>query len=378
MERISAASNMIIEVQPESWRLLVNGGDSERVLVEAVPGEPLRYVSSFGSRRRLPEAGLLQREDIQRIVLGWSEKDEAWHLGLVLRGALVDRRGSRWCGLAHWHDPLANRYQEVAAQAGQMLAQQVARPFTMIPPNIEVPGLNGAPPTARHEQVELPLPEVSPQPEMPLKFDLWTLRQLDPKHLELKLSPAWGRSKLIRTAWNIVWLGVFIILTVTTLTSGIALPRPELLVYLGFASIFVLVVLILYNLIRSLTYTNRILFERAGVRWMRGRGARRAIPTEQIQSVYVSLVIGRAPKRNLEKGRAIHHGELNLYLKNGKFQHLLTQSATDERISVNDDPFDEERVVDLTEYNAHTQLQAAGLYLAECLGISATYDKRVK
>ena len=126
MERISAASNLIIEAQPQSWRLLVNGSTgSERVLVEAVSGEPLRYGESFGSRRHLPESGMLPREDIQGVVLGWSEKDVSWHLGLVLKGALVAERGSRWCGLAHWHDPLANRYMETAIQAGQMLAEQL-------------------------------------------------------------------------------------------------------------------------------------------------------------------------------------------------------------------------------------------------------------
>ena len=40
---------------------------------------------------------------------------------------------------------------------------------------------------------------------------------------------------------DIIWLGVFIVLVLTTLVSGIALPRPEILVYLGIISIIVLV-----------------------------------------------------------------------------------------------------------------------------------------
>ena len=382
MGRISAASNLIIEVQPESWRLLVNGGETERVLVEAVPGEPLRYVSSFAKGRHLPEAGVLQRGDIQRVVLGWSEKDEAWHLGLVLRGDLADQRGSRWCGLAHWHDPLANRFQEEAAQAGQTLAQQVARPFTMIPPNIEARVVNGAVTTGLHERVEAVSPETPsepiPQPELPITLDNWTLRELDPQRVELKLSPAWGRSKLVRVAWNIVWLGVFIVLTGTTLTKGIALPRPEVLVYLGFVSIAVLIVLIVYNLYQAATYTNRIMFERAGVRWLRGRRVHRTIPADQIQSVYVSHVINKVGKRSRDGERAVHYGELNLYLKDGSFQSVLTQEQTDDRIPVTDDPLDEEGVVPLSEYNARTHLQSAALRIAAKLDVAAEYDKRLK
>jgi len=77
MERISAARNLSIENQPEYWRLIVNGGGSERILVEARPGEPLRYVTTFGAQRRLPASGILPVENVERVVLGWSRQDEA-------------------------------------------------------------------------------------------------------------------------------------------------------------------------------------------------------------------------------------------------------------------------------------------------------------
>ena len=388
MERISAASNLIIEVQPQSWRLLANGDGTERVLVEAVAGEPLRYGSNFGSRRNLPDSGILQSNEIQGVVLGWSEKDDSWHLGLVLKGDLVDERGSRWCGLAHWHDPLANQYQTAAVQAGQGLAEQVSRPFTMIPPHAsegitsEITASQEMVPTTRIGVSTLePVPEpiAIPQPELPLHFDLWTLRQADATHLELGLSPAYGRSKLIRVAWNIVWLGVFIVLVVTTLTSGIALPRPEILVYFGYASIVVLILVILYNLIQSATYTNRIVIAQAGVRWSRGKRARRTIPVAEIQEVYVSHVIskvGRRGKSSLE--RSVHFGELTLLMKDGKFESVVIQLHTDDVIPVTDDPLNEEAIVALTEYNARTELQSAGLRIARTLGVNGEYDKRLK
>lgn len=384
MERISAASNLIIEVQPESWRLLVNGTGIERVLVEVLPGEPLRFGAAFGSRRQLPDSGILPREDIQRVVLGWSEKDDAWHLGLVLKGALASERGSRWCGLAHWHDPRASEYQYVATQAGQTLAEQVDRPFTVIPPQ----GSNGAvqgesvltrTSTGAQSYDAVATPEPIPQPALPLKFDLWTLKQVDATRLEFTLSSAWGRSKLVRVAWNIVWLAVFIVLTVTTLTSGIALPRPEFLVYFGYISIAVLTVTILYNIVQSLTYTNRILFEPGGVRWMRGKRTRRTLPKDQIAEVYVSHLVNKVGKRGKSSElRAVHYGEINLLLRDGEFRSVFSQQQTDDVIPVTDDPINEETVVTLNEYNARTRLQSAGLAIAQTLGVTAEYDKRLR
>ncbi len=386
MERISAASNIIIEVQPQSWRLLTNGGDSERILVEAVSGEPLRYGASFGSRRHLPDGGSLPREDVQRVVLGWSEKDDAWHLGLVLRGDLVEQRGSRWCGLAHWYDPLANQYQAVAVQAGQTLAEQMERPFTLIPPNASETSTTA--PTATqemsaHARIEAttlePLAEPIPQPDLPLTFDLWSLQQTAPDRLELILSPAWGRGKLVRVAWNIVWLGVFIILTGTTLTSGIALPRPEILVYFGFASIILLILLIFYNLYETMTAINRIVFEQAGVRWLRGTRVRRTLPIDQIQEIYVSLVINKVAKRGKgSQRRGVQYGEISLSLTDTNFRSVLIQRQTDDTIPVTDDPLDDESIAPLTEYNARTRLQSAALKLAAALGVSPEYDKRLK
>ncbi|MCC6804741.1 MAG: hypothetical protein IT319_17795 [Anaerolineae bacterium] len=408
MERISAGSNLIIEVQPESWRLLVNGstGGSERVLVEAVPGEPLRYGATFGSRRQLPANGMLPNESVQRVVLGWAEEDTSWHLGLVLRGELVTTRGSRWCGLAHWFDPLATQYQKTAIQAGQALAEQIHCPFTFVPPRKSEGGPISIEPRPRSEipaaprlepTIFEPVAEAIPQPELPIKLDLWTLKRTDWERLELTLSPAWGRSKLLRVAWNIVWLGAFIVLTVKSLTSGIALPLtsdfeitigantftipipPMLLIYMGIGASILLFIIILAGLYQTLTRIKRIAFEPGGVRWLRGKRARRTVPIDQIQEVYVSHIISKVGRRGKSsRERAVHYGEINLLLKDGSFQLVLIQPHTDDTIPVTDDPLNEEAVVPLTVYNARTRLQSAGLMIAETLNVPASYDKRLR
>ncbi len=53
MDRISAAGNLTIEVDVDRWRLMVNGGTPERVLLEASANQPLQYIELFGSKRQL-------------------------------------------------------------------------------------------------------------------------------------------------------------------------------------------------------------------------------------------------------------------------------------------------------------------------------------
>ena len=137
MERI-AAGNLIIEQDSERWRLLVNGADGgDRLLLEAAYGEPVRYESAFGTRRGLSidreTGGTIAPDRIERVVVGWSEKDAAWHLGLMLDQAYTDARGSRWCGLVTWSDTDHDSAETIAG-VGQSLAQKLARPFALVPP----------------------------------------------------------------------------------------------------------------------------------------------------------------------------------------------------------------------------------------------------
>jgi hypothetical protein len=396
--KISAGGNLTIELQPEMWRLLINGSGAERVLVEAESGFPIRYAASFGAQRRLPES-TLPTDYVQRVVVGWSGRDEAWHLGLMLEPSIAETRGSRWCEIAHWPDPDANLYADIATQAGEGLAQHIKRPFNFVPPK---------PAEERAAYVaSLTAPPLAP---LPLKFDQWTLTQPTPAILSFTLASSWGRGKLFRTVWYTFWAAVFILLSVTSLTSGIALPRmgtltitlpnqpevtvtlpPETLVYAGFACAALLVLLAISSFLRAATAVKRIEVdgELREVRGMRGRRTIKwRIPASALDSVYASQIVSRFNPRRSDEGRTVNYGELLLYLKEGAFKHIVATHNFEDKLpvkprlseigEVNIDVSNEDSVTPLTAHDAHTPLQAAALYVARTLDLPARYDQRVK
>lgn len=375
MERISAAGNLIIELDTERWRLLAdgqgNGGD--RLLFEAVHGQPARYVSAFATRRSLPADGVITSDRIDRVVLGWSGKDAAWHLGLVLDQALAESRGSRWCGLASWTNPDAGVFQEVAGYAGESLAQKLSRPFAVVPPATAP----AAPMTAPVDTTEVRQPIA--QPSLPLTIDAWTLQRIDSSRLELVLSRSWVRGHFVRAGWYIILMGIFTVLSVTSVTSGIALPRPEFLIYFGFAAIFIMAAAALITLIRGIVQPKRIVFDGVAghVRWLRGSSVVREVPSGQLKEVYVSQVVSKVGKWADKEVRRVRYGELNLLLQDNAFEHVLTQPRVEENVPVTDDPLDEEIITPLTMFNARTPLQSATLAIAEAMRVPATYDKRL-
>ncbi|MBK8020198.1 MAG: hypothetical protein IPK19_01940 [Chloroflexi bacterium] len=381
MERISAADNLVIEQDSERWRLLVDGQGSgtERLLFEATHDEPARYVSAFAVRRKLPADGALNPQRIERVVLGWSEQDGAWHLGLVLDQALAEERGSRWCGLATWRDPNGATFQEVAGHAGQSLANKLARPFAVVPPKQSILQ------SAQRMTTPVDTSEVRqpiPQPDLPLKFEQWTLQPVPGHGLEFALSPSWARSRFVRAGWYVILTGIFAVLTLTTLTSGIAYPRPEFLVLLGGVSIVIMILAVLVTLIGAARQPKRIIFDQTAqaVVWLRGRTVVRHIPVAMVKEIYVSHVVSKVGRWADKEVRRVRHGELNLLLdaeKGDSFVHVLTQQRTDETIPVTDDPLDEEGVTPLTVFNARTQLQSAALAIAETMRLPASYDKRL-
>jgi hypothetical protein len=396
MGRISAASNLVIETQANHWRLLLhgnNGVEDERILLEAREGEPLRYLPSFGARRKLPDTGELHTGDVERVVLGYSAPDVTWRLGLVFQPALAEARGSRWCEIARWVDPTATLYRDDAEQAGETLAQTIRRPFMLIPPRADE---SVSTPVA----VEAPAPPAPPLPDLPLKFDHWTMSRLAPTRYELRLSPSWGRGQLLRAAWYILGAGVFFVLSLSSLTSGIALPRPEILVPLGFVSSAVLLIAALVIMARVATRAKTIIVDSSGVRWMRGDSVQRDLPAEDLQGVFVSHLV--SPRKS-EGDARVHYGELNLYRRDGGFSCLIVQTAVDHKQETGfisspesgdtlgleavadqaaryarDDRANRDAVIPLTPANVQTHLQAAGFLLAEALAVPAWFDRRAK
>lgn len=375
MDRIPAGSNLSIDIQQNQWRLISNGGGTETVLIEAKPGQPLRYPSTFGKQRRLPISGALLVEDVDRVVLGWSNRNEAWHLGLMLKPDLSETRGSRWCGLVYWHDPDTSLYRDMATRAGEALAKQLNIPFTLIPPNTSA--------GAAVSPAAIPsIPSVAPPVQLPLKLDQWTLERTSPTTLELSLSPSWGRARLLRVGWYILWAAVFVILSVTSLTSGIALPQPEFLPYAGLAGAAFLALLSLATFIGVIARTKRIQIDGTtrSVRGMRGNSTRWTHSAIQLKSVYATQIVAKATRR--KRAQQVHYGEINLYGVDGAFHLLATQGQTDEKLPVPDDaPLDasnHEQIMPLTAANAHTRLQAAALLLGQTLQLPVLYDHRLR
>ena len=375
MEQISAAENVTIEMAYEYWRLLQNGAEEPHVLVEARAGKPLNYIEEFATTRRLPETGSLPVNYIQRVVLGWSNVDEAWHLGLLLESELAQRRGSRWCEIAHWPDPSTAVFGEIAARAAESLAQVTTRPFYLVPP-----------------QPKAPEKPPRPMPELPLSFgDLWRLERAESGDLQIVRHPRWARSRVRRILWYLLWVVVYIVLVVANLTSGISPANPPFLPLLGAIAAMILAGLIGHHLYRLLMEPERFVIDahQRLVSALRGRRVRWQAHAERIQSVYVSQLV-HEKKRRSRKPEA-YYGEINLHLTTGQFYPLIVTEQIETYDAeagtgdlVDDSPTEHQAVVNsdsvdsLTERNFTTDLQAAGLYIAQALDLSAVYDRRVQ
>ncbi len=369
MDRISASGNLTIEHNIDHWRLLSTSNGQERTLLEAESGKPVSYIEIFGSKRRLPKGGKLSLDDIQRVVLGWSHEDECWHLGLLVEPELAEQRGSRWCELARWPDPDTTVFNEIAAQAGRALARTLQRPFNLIAPDTSAAGVakpTSAPPPLRG---------------LPLEFDQWTLTRNSA--LQFIRAPQWARQHVVRLIWYALLVVVYFVLSIVTLTGVIALPRPEFLPYLGLVVGVFLVGMMIYTFFELVNRPGRVVIDNNGVEGRRGKATAWQVAKESIDSVYVSEVVNRKGKKHV-----VYHGEINLYLKDGSFRTVLEQPHTVEEDHAaassdsenprrkNDDI--EETVTPLTLYNAHTDLQMAGLHIAQTLGIECQYDQRIK
>jgi hypothetical protein len=358
MEQISAADNVTIELDTDRWRMISNGAAEPKVLLEAVSGHPMQYRREFAQTRRLPQDGTLATDQIQRIVLGWSNSDEAWHLGLLLEGELAQARGSRWCEIAHWPDPSKTVFGDIAARAGEMLAEVTTRPFSVVQPKAQ--------PTPQPQ----PQAPARPLPPLPLPLgDLWTLQAAESGGVQMQRAPRWARMTLRRALWYAFWAAVYFVLVYATFNSGIAPANPEFLPYLGTAAGLVLVGLTFRNLLQLVRQPNRIVFSRAGIEALRGSQVRWRLDRSEIQGLYASLVISR------RRGKIISpHGELNLLLANKRFRLLLAVDRMElyepEALS------SEDQVMPLTADQCVTSLQAAALHMAQTLGCPAYDDRR--
>jgi len=371
-DSISAADNAIIKLQ-DGWQLL----QQDQVLAEAKP-QGLAYTLSFGSSRRLPADGLLPREAVEQVVLGWQASDETWYLGLVVARELATLRQSRWCALARWPDPDASVFGELGAQAGQALARHLGVPFVHVPPRLSEP-----PPPTR----ELP--------PLPLSLGNWELHQaaqaqiregaaIQPGDLYLIRSARWRRYHLGRALWFVFSAVLYVVVSLATLNSRLALPNsgtlipnPQLLPYLGLLIALGLLVSALGQLLILRREVRLIQISRQGLTWWRAGRSLRHAAAQDIQSLYVSEVVKRR-----ERGSLTEHGEMNAHIGGGRFERLMSQGVplSNAARHAPDGPQGARQsgVYPLTRASYRTDLQVAALYLAEALSLPAWEDVRQK
>jgi len=370
MDRILAAGNLIIEMSVDRWCLLANNSGHERLLVEASVGQPMHYNELFASKRHLSSDGVLSSDAIQRVVLGYSNDDDAWHLGLLLNGDLAAARGSRWCEMASWPDPDPTVFRESATHAGHALARAVGSPFNLIEPE----------PTISEPPV---LPPPPPLRDLPLVLEDWTLEQ--DEVLQLTRSPRWARGKILRIVWYALLIVAYVVMALLSLQGTLAITKPEFLPHVGLVVALLLLGIIVMTVGQLFRAHRVIALEATGVTAKRGKGERWRVNQNEIEALYVSEIVNRKGKK-----RTIYHSEINLFLKDGTFRLLVSQphpvelKAPKDTIVVEDAPKPadttalEDGVMPLTAYMAKSDLQTAGLYIAKVLDVEARYDRRLK
>ena len=369
MDTVPAAENLLVEPGPEAWRLLHSDLRGSHELLCAGPDAMLRYSTAFAWSRHLPASGSIACGHIEQVVLGWSESDQAWHLGLLLAPQLARLRDSRWCELAHWPDPDQSDFSELAEHAGQALAAQAGRPFQLIVPQAPEP-----PPQEREPIFEeAPPPPKRPLPQLPLAFsETWSLEIGTTGMLQLVRDAKVARAMTRRILWYALWAGVYVFLIVASHFSGIAMPGPAFLPLLAAFSALVLVLLIARNLVRRRNAPDLFIFDnyQRQIRARRGSAVLWIRRVEQIQSIYVSEL----QRKRRRRGGGLQYAELNLHLSSNQFQHLL-QSAQPRLIAGEDS--DAAQGVNVLDSNScSTNTQAVALHIAQALDLPVWLDRR--
>lgn len=370
MDTVAAAENLSVELAPDAWRLQHNDLRGTHELLCAGPDCALRYSAAFAYSRRLPAGGALECGHIEQIVLGWSESDQAWQLGLLLAPQLARLRDSRWCELAHWPDPDQSDFRELAERVGRSLATLTARPFQLITP---------APPEAvarpRHAVVadESPPRPERPLPPLPLTFnDSWSLENGMPGTLQLVRDPNVARKTTRRILWYLLWTAIYIFLIAASQLSGIAMTGPAFLPLLAALSALVLVALIARNLIRQRRSPDRFIFDsfQRQIRARRGQNVLWSRRAGQIQSIYVTELVRK--KRGHDD--RLQYAELNLHLSSNDFQHLLQSNKPRQIARELHETLP--GVSELGSQDCHSNTQAVALHIAQTLDLPVWLDRR--
>lgn len=376
MIEISAADNITIQIDADQWRLLSYAeSGTETELLHVRPQQALTFHPDFALTRHFPTDGTLTLEYISMVVLGWSHDDSAWHLGLLLSDEFAQLRGSRWCEVAHWPEPEPSVFQELAEQAGRELARIIEVDFRVVPPR-----------EASADQPTPPAPEPKREitlPEPPFNFGAWEFERKPDGTLQFVRTPRWRNGRLMRIMFYGVMTVIYVVLSVATLqsklalpNSGVLLPSPEYLPYLGLFSAGVTLFITLLTLHELLFKVNVIHIEPERIAGLRGDRGRWEIPVDDLESIYITHILSTQRKHVFVK-----HGEINAHTKAGVFVKLMEQSEdeTEQKRGLPDQRV-ESFVMALQPEEDLTDLQTAAWHIRQTLRgeIACYYDQRRK
>lgn len=370
MPAISAADNFSIDIDPTTWQLRKIGSDSPTAT--ALP-DGLHYLSGFGMAHRLPPEGVLPREQVRMVMLGWQKSDESWHLGLMLTEDLASTRSNRWCELARWPDPDHELFGEDARDAGTTIATIMSVPFQFIEPEPPPP----------------PLP-LRPLPPLPLHLGMWDFQGVGTYYgvsvaadeAAFVRSALWTQYKRRRALNHVFWAFIYAVVSVLTLTSAIGLPNagtllpnPHWLPYVGLLIAFGMVFAAIYELVTLNNSVKVVHVTPTGMAGITPSGEQWRIPAADLPIIYISEVL-----RSTKDALISEHTEMNVHLGAGKFRKVLEQPNAlplEPALRTSDYvPPAEDAVYPLTRAGYASGWQAAGVITSEILHTTAWYDAR--
>ena len=376
MSRIALSSSRLVDFAENRWRLIALDPDATpSLLAEARIGGGLRFAEAFAEANALPATGELPAGDIRQLSLSWSPETAAWILTLAWSPELSFSEESRAFELLRLVDADHPSREDDARQVGSALATLLDIPFVDHAPAI-------APP-----------PEPAPLLDLPLRLGLWQLEaqqgafeKRGDSSLRLVRDASWRNAKRRQIAWYALLTVIYAWVSLVTLSSdlglpnaGTLIPNPGLLPYLGIAVAGLLLLMIARGVFQLRREPDSLVMTGDSISAYCGDALRWSMDAAKMQSVYATELVKKRDRNN-----TIYHAELNLQLTDGAFRRLLADPAKRKTPLLPGVDGDKEKqrprgVVLLEAEEVSTELQAAALHIARCLGELPTwYDRRFK
>lgn len=406
MNIFKVADGLVLKVDQDEWRLVADRSDGLTLFTVTAADRTVRYRPEFARARRLPPDGELSASYVQEVVVGWSQEDHTWHLGLLLVPSLAETRGGRWCQLACWPFGAVQDTRAEAREAGESLAHALGKRFRFVDapagaavsPSVEPASISPVADTqpVQLRQEALTPPRVARPIELPLDLGDWQLRKID-IGMQWEHKGVWVLGTLWSIFGRIVLGSAFIFLSVLTLRSPYATVQPSVLPYVG-------LVIGIGLIIAAVLYTVRRLREEVVVLDEDERQVRRHLDLtsdiletyefEEIAAVVATQIAqgGRQRGSNGEPDHMAHEGWLHLLLQEprqipGKERNLKPEDAY---VTIGYIDGTEGDVVDghfsgtrkqrrpalLHEHEATTPVLQAAVALAQMIGVDAYVDQR--